>query len=207
MEMQTRYTPPTSFRETTIEAVADFVEQRVLCTLIATTAVGLHASHLPVVAARHAGGGIFLEGHVARENLPWRLTEGEIPAIVIFANQEVYGIDRRATDLTERPPVIGAVHLHGRVRIVDDEAWIARHMKEIGQSHLAGTYHPWNPATLTPDINARLNGMTIGVVFEIDRVEASQRFPIAAFGETLNDKGEVVLGPPRAQRVCTPPSN
>ena len=75
MEMQSRYTPPTSFRESSIEAVADFLAKRVLCTVIAMTPSGLHGSHLPVALKRHADGRYFLEGHVARENLRWRLLD------------------------------------------------------------------------------------------------------------------------------------
>ena len=209
MEMQTRYTPPTSFRETTVEAVAGFISERVLCTVIAAAPAGLHASHLPVVIARDANGRIFLEGHVARENLAWRLLESEVPAMAIFANQEAYGIDERAAKSMlkdDKPSKLGAVHLHGRLRIIDDEAYISRHIAEMGVSHDAGTYHPWNPAALPDETKARLAGMTIGVIFEIDRAEASFRFPIAALGEGINENGETIDGP-SAQRVCLPPAS
>ena len=129
--------------------------------------------------------------------------------MAVFSNQEAYGIDERAAKamlVNGKPSKVGAVHLNGRLRIVDDEAFIARHIDELGAGSAAGAYHPWNPETLLPEMKARLTSQTIGVVFEIERAEASFRFPVEALGEGINEKGETIDGP-SAQRVCLPPAN
>jgi transcriptional regulator len=76
---------PEHFRETRIEVLREFIGQHALGTLVAVTAEGISANHIPMqlLPASDAGLGV-LRGHIARANSLWRLLPAESAVLAIF---------------------------------------------------------------------------------------------------------------------------
>jgi len=174
-----RYSTPTSFRPQPIAAIEPFVSARALCTLVVGTGGGLHAASLPLVADRE-GAHLVLRGHLARANpgggsADWRSEAERSEALAIFAGQEDYGV-APAVQAEERLrrgiELFGAVHVYGRIRFVEDGAFLAENMRALSRRHAAGRAHIWN-TDRTPDaVIDRLIRTVIGIEFRIERAEA-----------------------------------
>jgi len=173
--MAPSYEVPTSFRPVPFDTVLDFIRSRPLCTLIGSTAGGLHAGHLPVFVETAGDGGLVLRGHVARGNLRWRDIGRETDAIAIFGGQESYAVAeevREETAAIRRAETLGAVHLYGRMRLVEDEAYAVHVTEELTERHAAGMAHAWNTRSTPAEVVARLLAATVGVEMTVTRAEA-----------------------------------
>ena len=81
---------PEYFRETRIDVLRAFVERHPLATLVAMTAQGLTANHVPLRSQLLAEGGGILHGHIARANSLWRELKPESEVLAIFTGAEGY---------------------------------------------------------------------------------------------------------------------
>jgi len=176
------YTPPTSFKDVPFDDVRSFVAARALCTLVAATPAGLINAHVPVLLA--GGAEPRLEGHVARSTLGFDVLEGEVAAIAMFQKEQDYGLPESARISDEAHPW-GAVHLHGRLAMRRDHAFQMANIEALSDHHLAARIHPWNAPDLPRAFKEVLADKIAGLVFFIDRAQASHAY--AAKGEGRTD--------------------
>ncbi len=175
------YTPPTSFKDVPFDDVRPFVAARALCTLVAVTSAGLVNAHVPVLLAQD--GGLRLEGHVAKSTAGFEGLDGEVSAIAMFQKEQEYGLPEAARIADATSPW-GAVHLHGRLAMVRDHDFQMANIERLGDHHLAARIHPWNAPDLPRAFKEVLADKIVGLVFHIDRVQASHAYAPRGTGRT-----------------------
>jgi transcriptional regulator len=177
------YTPPTSFQDTPFTLVRPFVEARALCTLVALAPGGLITAHVPVLLSADAEGQPVLEGHVAKSTLGFEGIQGPVAAIAMFQKEQEYGLPEVARIADAESPY-GAVHLHGRLEMVRDHAFQLANIDALSDHHLAARLHPWNAPDLPRPFKEVLADKTVGLIFRIDRAQASHRYAAKGAGRT-----------------------
>jgi transcriptional regulator len=178
----TSYTPPTSFQDVPLTLVRPFVAARALCTLVAMAPSGLVSAHVPVLLAEDAEGPL-LEGHVAKRTTAFEALTGPVPAIAMFQKEQEYGLPEAARMADDESPY-GAVHLHGVLEMVHDQAFQLGNIEALSDHHLAAKLHPWNASDLPLAFKEVLAEKTVGLRFRIARAQASHRYAAKGTGRT-----------------------
>jgi transcriptional regulator len=149
--------------------------------LITSTADGLLATMLPLIyeapgRSDDAGAHGRLLGHVARNNRQWKVPPtGE--AMVIVRGPDAYISPAWYATKREHGRVVPTwnyvtAHVHGRLVVHDDPAWVERNVRALSTRHEASRAVPWSvdDAPL-PYIEGQLKAI-VGVEVVISRIEA-----------------------------------
>ncbi len=175
---------PAHFRITDSDEIAAVVRECGIGTLVVVTNAGLEATPLPVMLHPDEGEMGALHGHVSRANPLWSqaLTEHEV--LVTFSPADAYVSPRYLPSKAEHQKVVPtwnyiAVHVHGRLVVHDDAAWVAAQTRELTDVHEAGvdvaTGAPWSVDDAPADyIAATLRGI-VGLAVHITRIEAKAK--------------------------------
>jgi len=171
---------PDHFRPTD-EDVAQLLANIGAADLITATAGGLLATMLPLIhepAGSTAGAGEHgrLLGHVARNNRQWKEPAiGE--AMVIVRGPDAYISPAWYATKREHGRVVPTwnyvtAHVHGRLVIHDDPAWVEANVRALTARHEAAREQPWSvdDAPL-PYIAGQLRAI-VGIEVVISRIEA-----------------------------------
>ena len=168
------YVPP-STAEHRPEVMLDFVEAHPFGALVTASDEGPFATHLPLVVHRGRGPLGTLEGHVARAN-PHHRQAARGEALVIFTGPDAYVTPAWYAAKAEHGRVVPtwnyvAVHAYGTLRIVDDAAFLRRHLHELTTRHEAGRERPWAVDDAPAAYIAQLERAIVGVELVITRLE------------------------------------
>ncbi len=174
---------PDHFRPTD-EDVAELLSNIRAADLVSATADGLLATMLPLIheppatAATDADAGNRgrLMGHVARNNRQWTVPPiGE--AMVIVRGPDAYISPAWYATKREHGRVVPTwnyitAHVHGRLVIHDDAAWVEANVRALTERHEASRAKPWSvdDAPL-PYIDGQLRAI-VGIEIVISRIEA-----------------------------------
>jgi transcriptional regulator len=171
---------PSQHAEARLEVLHGLIEAHPLGALVRLDGEGLAADHIPfelAPASDEAPYGI-LRAHVARANPLWR--QDAAPVLVLFQGASGY-VSPRLYDMEASEGRVvptwnyAVVHAHGRLRIVDDPAWLLAHMGRMtrreedrwqqtrGQS--------WTIADAPRDYIDKLVRATVGIEIRIERLE------------------------------------
>jgi transcriptional regulator len=205
---------PDYFREERLEVLWRFVAQHPLGALVAVTADGLTANHIPMIwHARGCTPGV-LHGHVARANPLWRALVPDTPVLVIFSGANHYITPSWYPGKQEHGKVVptwnySVVHAHGTIRFFDDRDHSLRHVGELTDRQEALRPEPWKvsdaPADFINPMLSRIISFEIAVTHVIGKFKASQQRPeserlavaaaMAAQNTPANDRDEVIRPP------------
>lgn len=163
-----RYSPPTSFRPVTLDAVAGFVMARPICTLVAAGEGRMLAASVPVVIDRLPDGTLEVLGHVSRLNQPWGSLPPQAPGLAIFTREDLR--DRHGAPAPDE--IFAAVHLHARLTVIDDLETVLAGLIALGERHEAGRSHVWNARRLAPGRLRHLAGEVLAVRLLVESAEA-----------------------------------
>ncbi|MBC8355219.1 MAG: FMN-binding negative transcriptional regulator [Planctomycetes bacterium] len=135
---------PSSFAETDVGRLHDFIESHSFATLITTQDAGSVASHLPLLLDRDASSRGKLIGHMARANSQWKDADGE-RAFVIFQGPHAY-ISPSWYEATNVVPTWNyvAVHVYGTLRIVSDHEALLQTLRDTVEMYEGGTAQSWS---------------------------------------------------------------
>jgi len=146
--------------------------------LVTSTAGGLLATMLPLIwiepEAGSDGWGV-LHGHVARNNQQWKVPAiGDAMAIVrgpdAYISPAWYATKREHGRVVPTWNYITA-HVHGRLVVHDDPAWVEVNVRALSHRHEATRERPWSVDDAPePYIEGQLKAI-VGVELVIDRVE------------------------------------
>ena len=170
---------PEHFRETRIEVLQGFVEQHPLATLVAMTPQGLTANHIPLQSQLAAAGGGVLRGHVARANSLWRELSPDAPVLAIFSGADAYISPNWYASKAEHGKVVptwnyAAVHVSGRIRFIEDAAWLRGFVAALTDTYEAKHTRPWHVSDAPPDY---IEGMLRAIIgFEIQIAGIAGKF-------------------------------
>lgn len=146
-----------------------------LGALVSQGAEGFQITHMPFVFDAAAGA---LVGHLSRGNPHAQSRPGE--AVVIFQDLGAYvspslypskQIHHRVAPTWNYE----ALHVHGRVEWIEDEAWLLDNLNRLTDRFEAGRDPPWRVADAPEDFTAMLLPRIVGVRVHLDRVEARRK--------------------------------
>ncbi|WP_296952193.1 FMN-binding negative transcriptional regulator [uncultured Massilia sp.] len=165
---------PDRFAAPRLDVLHALVDGNPLGALVRAGADGLDADHLPfqlVPAGPGAPHGL-LRAHVARANPLWRADGAGV--LVLFRGAHGYASplshDLRKLDGRVVPTWnYAVVHVHGRLRAVDDRAWLLAHMEAATRRHEGA--RGWQIADAPQDHIDRLLRATVGIEIAIERIE------------------------------------
>lgn len=172
---------PSSFREIRSEVLHGLIRAYPFATVVAAGADGLNANHLPFELVDGA-----LHGHVARGNELARLDGAEV--LVIFHGPQGYISPNWYPSKHETGREVPTwnytvVHVHGRLRVIEEAAWLRRLLERLTDRHEAGQPQPWRITDAPADhIELSLRAI-VGLEIATERIEGkfklSQNHPIA----------------------------
>ena len=196
---------PTANQENDPTELKRFVRANPLCTLVSMTDKGLIASHIPVVLHDSPSGFGVLRCHVARSNAHWRDFEKAVETLAIFTGPQHYisasWYPGKQTHGEEVPTWnYVAVHASGRLRAIEDPAWLLEHLTSLTNQNENIVENPWKVSDAPPEFIAKLSRAIVGLELEISRAEGKWK---ASQNRDEEDARAVMAG---LDRLGTPAS-
>ena len=132
---------PKHFQETRTEALHGLIRAYPFATVVTHAAGGLGANHLPFELVDGV-----LHGHVARGNELVQQDGAEV--LLIFHGPDGYISPNWYPSKHETGREVptwnyAVVHVHGRLRVIDDAAWLRRLLDTLTDHHEADQPQPW----------------------------------------------------------------
>jgi len=160
---------PKHFAETRADVLHGLIRDCPFATVVANAADGLVANHLPFERVGDA-----LHGHVARGNELARLDGAE--ALVIFRGPDGYispnWYPTKQETHREVPTWNYAVaHVHGRLKVVEDAAWLRTLLERLTDHHEAIEPQPWQVGDAPADHVEKMLHAIVGIEIAIERIE------------------------------------
>ncbi|HJW07097.1 MAG TPA: FMN-binding negative transcriptional regulator [Rhodanobacter sp.] len=160
---------PKHFAETRAEVLHGLIRDHPFATVVANAAGGLVANHLPFELV----GGV-LHGHVARGNELARLDGAEV--LLVFQGPDGYISPNWYPTKQETHREVptwnyAVVHVHGRLRVIDDAAWLRRLLETLTDRHEAGQPQPWKVSDAPDDHIEKSLRAIVGLEVAIERIE------------------------------------
>lgn len=174
------YVPP-SFRMTEQPDAVALMKANPFAALVSHDAEGLTATHLPTVT-RQDGEALVIECHLARPNPHWRrlAASPRTEALMIFSGPDAYIRPGWYPSKAEGGKAVptwnyAIVHAYGRVDIIQDGAWVLRHVTELSEQQESPYDRPWKTADAPAQYIAGLLRGIVGVRFSVTRIEAKAK--------------------------------
>lgn len=162
------YTPK-YFEERRADALDGLIRAYPFATVVANTANGLVANHLPFEQVDGV-----LHGHVARSNELARMDGVEL--LLVFRGPDGYISPNWYPTKHETGREVptwnyAVVHVHGRLRVIDDPAWLRALLERLTEHHEADQPQPWKVSDAPEDHIQKSLAAIVGLEVCIDRVE------------------------------------
>lgn len=128
-----------------------------------------------------------LRGHIARANPMWHEFSDTFESVVIFQGPQSYISPGWYPSKFEHGKAVptwnyAVVHAHGFPRIVEDAAWLLKHVTELTDLHEASQIAPWQVSDAPKDYIDRLLEMIVGIEIPISKLigkwKVSQNRPV-----------------------------
>jgi transcriptional regulator len=160
---------PKSFEETRAEVLHELIRAYPFAAVIVQKEAGFVANHLPFEVVGGA-----LHGHVARGNELARMDGAEV--LVIFQGPEGYISPNWYPSKHETGREVptwnyAVVHVHGRLRVLDDAVWLRRLLETLTGHHEAAQPQPWHVTDAPADHIEKSLRAIVGLEVVIDRIE------------------------------------
>ncbi|RDS85593.1 FMN-binding negative transcriptional regulator [Dyella psychrodurans] len=173
---------PKSFHETRLDVLHALIRAYPFGTVVMHGDGGLAANHLPFELASDT----MLHGHVARGN---ELANADgASVLVIFQAADGYISPNWYPSKHETGREVptwnyAVVHVHGRLRVTDDKAWLRQLLEKLTDRHEANQPTPWHVSDAPEDHIESMLRHIVGIEISIDRIEGkfklSQNHPDA----------------------------
>lgn len=167
---------PAHFREDDPAILDAFIDAHALAVLVANSAAGLVANHIPLLRFPADGGGTVLRGHVARANDFWKIVPSGQEVLAVFGGADCYVTPswyptKKLTGEVVPTWNYSVVHAHGRIRFIDDREWVHTLVVALTERHEAPRPAPWAVADAPPTYIARMLGAIVGFEIAVERME------------------------------------
>ena len=174
---------PSHFNIIDSAVLQDLIRQHPLGCLVAQTADGLDANHLPFELLQDEDGQLRLLAHVARANPLWQQLSSGDAVLVIFKAQDGYISPNwypSKHESHEQVPTWNyqVVHAHGTIQIRDDEKFVRGVVGRLTRTHegrasdLPGnTFAPWKMSDAAAPYLQKMLGAIVGLEISVQRLE------------------------------------
>jgi transcriptional regulator len=167
---------PRYFAESRIDVMHTLIDAHPLGALVRAGAQGLDADHIPFEILSPTAEAPFgvLRAHVARANPVWR--EDGAQAMVLFQGPSAYITPDLYEQKLENGKVVptwdyAVVHAHGKLRAIEDPAWLLAFVERLTNRHESKRAQPWKVSDAPRDyIDAMLKAI-VGIEIVVDRLE------------------------------------
>ena len=160
---------PAAFAQYRPEALHGLIRAWPFATVVAQSAAGLDANHLPLELA--AG---VLQGHVARGNE--LAAQDGAAGLAIFRGPDGYISPNWYPSKHETGREVptwnyAVVHVHGRLRVIEDAVWLRALLERLTDRHEATQAQPWRVSDAPADYLAAALRAIVGIEIAIERIE------------------------------------
>lgn len=158
---------PAHFEESRSEVLHALLRAQPFATLVTQGADGVTADHLPLHLEPGVGPCGALQGHVARANPLWQQA-ADSEVLAIFHGPQAYVTPSWYPGKREHGKAVPTwnyvvAHARGRLRVIDDAAWLRRQVEALVARHEAGFAEPWQIADAPPDYIDRMLTAIVGI--------------------------------------------
>jgi transcriptional regulator len=164
------------FREERVPVLHQMIREHGLATLVTLGPDGLTADHIPMELDADTGSLGTLLGHVSRANPIWRRPAADVEALSVFQGAQSYITPAWYETKRESGKVVPtwnyvAVHAHGRIRAIEDRAWLRAFVERLTDRYEADRPDRWR-VTDAPEafVEGLLKGI-VGIEIPIARIE------------------------------------
>ena len=162
---------PALFEEARSEVLHALMRDHSFATIVTQGADGLAANHLPLHLNTEGSPLGVLQGHVARANPLWR-SAANADALVIFQGPQVYVSPSWYPTKREHGKAVPTwnyviVHARGRMRVIDDPAWLRPKLETLVDQHEAGLADRWQISDAPADYIDKMITAIVGIEIEI----------------------------------------
>ena len=186
---------PDHYRVADLPQLHALMRARPFATLVSSGTLGLYATHLPTVLKDEPPNGM-IECHLSRANPHWKDLAAGDEALMIFQGPDAYVTPNWYPSKAEHGKVVptwnyAVVHAYGRPEVMQDHAWLRRHVGELSAQQEAGEARPWAVSD-APDryVEVMLRGI-VGFRFAITRLEGKCKM---SQNRDMHDRAGVVSG-------------
>jgi transcriptional regulator len=172
---------PASFKMTEQSDVLALMKANPFAALISHDSEGLTATHLPTVT-RRVGEMLVIECHLAHPNPHWKRLAATPGAetLMIFSGPDAYIRPGWYPSKAEGGKVVptwnyAIVHVYGRVEIVQDGAWLLRHVTELSEQQESPYEIPWKTSDAPEQYIAALTRGIVGLRLSVSRIDAKAK--------------------------------
>ena len=168
------YTPK-HFDEPDVDVLHQLMRARPLATLVTLSSGGLNANHIPLHLSVQTSRLGMLRGHVARANPLWRDYDPDVDVLAIFHGHDAYISPSWYPTKAETGKAVptwnyAVAQASGRLRVMDDAAWLRSHVEALTAHHEAGQPKPWQVSDAPPDYIDKMLLAVVGIEIEIVRL-------------------------------------
>jgi transcriptional regulator len=188
---------PKHFEQPDASAMAQLLALHPLATLAWQSGDGLTAEHLPLMWDRGAGDGTHgtLRGHVARANPLWREAAGA-EVLAVFQGPQAYVTPSWYPSKAATAKVVptwnyAVVHAQGKLRVIEDAAWLRALVGRLTDTHEASHAHRWQVDDAPGDYIAQMLGAIVGIEVEVTRLQGKWK---VSQNRSAGDRAGVVAG-------------
>jgi transcriptional regulator len=189
------HTPP-QFIESRPTVLHGFIREHQFATIVAGTADGLEAEHVPLLLDASRGRNGVLQGHVARANPIWQKLPDEKDVLVIFQGPNHYVSPGWYPSKKEHGKVVPTwnyiiVHVRGSLTWQHDRVWLRELLERITDAHEHKRNVPWQITDAPADFVERMLGSIVG--FEISIASVTGKWKLSQ-NRSAEDRAGVVQG-------------
>jgi transcriptional regulator len=167
---------PSHFAETRIEPLHAAIRAQPLGLLITLAGSGLQANPIPFLVDAGPTPLGTLRGHVARANPLWRDALADTEALIVFQGPQAYISPSMYPSKAATGKVVPTwnyvtVQARGRLRAIDDAAWVRGIVERLTQTHEAARPVPWAVSDAPGDYIETMLRAIVGIEIELTALQ------------------------------------
>jgi len=171
---------PRAFVDEDLTRLQGVIQHSRLATLVTWGALGLQASHVPLLLDPAQGANGTLYGHLAKANPQCAELASGAEALLIFMGEDAYISPSFYPSKAEHGKVVPtwnyvAVHAYGQPEVFTDPQRLLQVVEGLTGRHEAGRQQPWQVADAPGDYIDGMLKAIVGFALPIQRLEGKRK--------------------------------
>jgi len=168
---------PRRYQVTDPDEIAAFLAANDFAALVSFDGQRPIATHLLLALEQQEGGGLVLNGHMARANPQWRSFNPEQEVLAIFSGPHSYISPRWYNHVNVPTWNYMTAHVYGRARVISDETEQRELLRRLIDKHEAGSgaVPPYTLDSLPEDFLQQQMKAIVAFQIEVTQIEAAYK--------------------------------